>query len=792
MARKLITLQMQKKKLKKNFTICLASIISKLLSQNPTMFRREIVLRSNLRFVGNSIRYKSTIYPSPKENNYSDYDFLKEETRSRKDIIKDHLSEEQLDSYDQKEGILSQMEISKFRNSDGSFIKGTTSWEARLDDRTLLGKLDHSISFLPNRLAKVIQNNIIKLSIPARLKSRVVGIYQNLNKNQIQQPPSNPLDCNAHIAALFLQDYSHARQVLMELQKRVGKDKFNPQRVLDIGYGPATGMVALNEIMGRNWVPKEKDAYIVGRKNNEMKKRAKILLSRQYNENFTGEEVLPEVEQKLNEDELVEEVEQEEEMEEDEESSAETDYVGPIDVRRLNVRTKLRDTLPVTKQYDLIIVCSSLLSKEFNFPKDVDENIHMVLKLLAPGGHIVLIERGNAVGFETIARARQLMIRPEAYKHELGKIPRPYVKGSTGKPQKLKKETQFVTNDDIEFEEEMLAKLDLQEEMEKARELGEEFEKELNEKFGDVSEEELKFEDEQDMEVFEVGTPIEKMVDKVDYHLSIIAPCAHHRKCPLQLGDPKFYKISNHKHRMNFCSFPKVIKRPDYTMQLKKGKKLAVAWDKSAENGIGKLSKGEAKLLAGTGRPGGNDTERGSYSYLIAERSLNDSKTIDKIEQLRSFSDNVIDESDPTNWPRIILPPQKLKKNVKLTVCSTEGNIETWQVPKSLGKQTYHDARKAQMGDLWALGKKARTINKRLSDEVKEKLEVLYKTNKKTFLKEQQRKRWKKKLGTSVDQFDDGFLATEIMASQLEESKKYKRQAKKARFEVDPSQFDGN
>lgn len=59
-------------------------------------------------------------------------------------------------------------------------------------------------------------------------------------------------------------------------------------------------------------------------------------------------------------------------------------------------------------------------------------------------------------------------------------------------------------------------------------------------------------------------------------------------------------------------------------------------------------------------------------------------------------------------------------------------------------------------------------------------------------MKEQQRKRWKKKLGTSVDQFDDGFLATEIMASQLEESKKYKRQAKKARFEVDPSQFDGN
>ena len=74
------------------------------------------------------------------------------------------------------------------------------------------------------------------------------------------------MDCNAHIAALFLQDYSHAKQVLSELQRRVGKDKFKPQRILDIGYGPATGIVALNEIMGNKWVPEEKEAYIVGRK----------------------------------------------------------------------------------------------------------------------------------------------------------------------------------------------------------------------------------------------------------------------------------------------------------------------------------------------------------------------------------------------------------------------------------------------------------------------------------------------------------------------------------------------
>lgn len=757
------------------------------------MYRRSLILRhSNLpsRCI-NIIRNYSNSQLS--DNKYKDYDFIIEENRSPQDIVKNYLSPEQIEGHIESEGVLPPQEMSPFRNPDGTFIKGKNSAEARLDDRTLEGKIDHSITELPHRIAKTIQNNIIKLSIPARLRTRVAHIYQNLQKNQIQQAPSTPLDCNAHIAALFLQDYSHAKQVLSELQRRVGKDKFKPQRILDIGYGPATGIVALNEIMGNKWVPEEKEAYIVGRKNNEMKKRAKIILSRQLNENYSGKE--------LNLDENVVQkdqrpVQEEEDYveEEEENSSEENDYVGHIDVKRLHIRTKLRDTLPVTKNYDLIIIHSSLLSKEFNFPKDVDDNIHMVLPLLAPGGHLVLIERGNSVGFETIARARQIMIRPESYPQELGKIPRPYIKGSKGKPQKMKKEDQFITQEDVEFEKELLAKLDYQEALEKARELGEDFEKELNEKFGAVSEEELKFENEdsEELEVFDVNTPREDMYDKVDYHLSVIAPCPHHRKCPLQLGDPKYYKIPDHRHRLNFCLFSKIVARPPYVIELKKGKKLAIRWDKSAEDGIGSISRNAVKRLAGSGRPGGRDTEVGSYSYLIVERSANDLETIKKIEDLRSYSDNVIDENDITNWPRIIATPNKLKRNVKLTVCSTEGNVETWQVPKSLGKQTYHDARKSQLGDSWALGRKTRTIKNQIPEAVKDKLDVLYKTSKKTFKKEQQRKRWKKKVGTSVEEFEDGFFATEVMASQLELSKKYKQQARQAQFEEDPSKLDGN
>ena len=46
--------------------------------------------------------------------------------------------------------------------------------------------------------------------------------------------------------------------------------------------------------------------------------------------------------------------------EEEENSSEENDYVGHIDVKRLQ---KFENTLPVTKNYDLIIIHSSLLSK---------------------------------------------------------------------------------------------------------------------------------------------------------------------------------------------------------------------------------------------------------------------------------------------------------------------------------------------------------------------------------------------------------------------------------------------
>lgn len=695
--------------------------------------------------------------------------------------------------------------LSPFRNEDGSFIHGETSEEARLDPLTLEGRVDHSATKLPHEIAKVINKNILLVVSPDKLRERSALIFQSLERDQIQKAPDLGIEADAHIASLFLQNYAHARRVLLELKKRVG-ESFNPDSILDVGYGPGTGMIALNDIMGEEFTPKTKDVYVVGRANKEMKKRAKILLSRQACE-IPHEE---EIQQKDNSAEIAtpeSEVEpMEEERLEDEEGledeNADEDYIGPVDASQIQIRTKIRDSLPSAKQYELIIVNQALLTREYSFPADVDTNIYMLLRLLKPNGHLVLVERGNALGFEIIARARQVMLRPESHQGENGKIPRPYIKGSTYKPQKLRKEDQLITEDHIKYEEELLAELEAEEELEQLEETlaapEHDLEAEIIAKHGEVSEADLKFEfeDSEDYEVFIPGKTEQETAEqgRVDYHLSVVAPCAHHARCPLQLGDPKFYKISNHKHRLSFCSFNHVVERPKYTMELKKGRRLATQWDKGSEDGFGidKLGKKTLKSLGGSGRPGGNNTESGNFSYLIMKRSANDRKTIDKIESDREHH---TDSQGEVYWPRIMDFPAKIKNNVRLNVCAPSGNMEVWQVPKSLGKQTYHDARKVRQGDLWALGKKSVVVKNRISDANFEKLNRLANTQRKFVVKEKRKKQWKKVVSRSEEDFEEGEDPAQLadrLATELEVTKKYKTQGKRANFDVDPLRYNGN
>lgn len=230
-------------------------------------------------------------------------------------------------------------------------------------------------------------------------------------------------------------------------------------------------------------------------------------------------------------------------------------------------------------------------------------------------------------------------------------------------------------------------------------------------------------------------------------------------------------------------------------MELKRGKRLATAWDKTAEDGfgLGNISKKTLRDLEGSGRPGGNNTEVGNYSYLVAQRSRNDEETIKRIDQeRRSKEANLSKLTDIGSWPRIIENPKKVKNNVKINVCAPSGNIETWQVPKSLGKQEFHDARKAERGDSWGLGKKSVIVKSSISEDAKKKLDVLARTQRKSALKEERKKQWKKLVSSSEDDFETkvDHLADEL-ATAVESSKKYKLQGKRAKFDVDPRKYDG-
>ena len=167
---------------------------------------------------------------------------------------------------------------------------------------------------------------------------------------------------------------------------------------------------------------------------------------------------------------------------------------------------------------------------------------------------------------------------------------------------------------------------------------------------------------------------------------SIIAPCSHMNKCPLQLSNLNYYKLKdpnnrNLSQRLKFISFEKMVQRPKFSIELKRGKLLSLSWD----------NQDRRKLLnlRGKGRPNGNNYELVNYTYLVL------GKAVPSLEM--------------DTWPRIISPPIKKKGHVILNVCTVpDGKIENWIVPKSMSKEIYHDARKSKWGDLWPHGAKTK------------------------------------------------------------------------------------
>lgn len=556
-----------------------------------------------------------------------------------------------------RDAILDDKVQSSFRNDSGHLLRGKNAEEARLLHETLQGRSFRDQIKLNPIIEQAISNNILSLHIPNNLRRVAANYYVELYNTKLHRQTKTPMEVDAHIASIFVQNYASIYQCLTELQKRLGVKNFNPKRVLDVGFGPATGIVALNDLLGKDYRPELKEAVILG--NLEMEKRAKIILSRQLNE--IPIETTPETDDIEQELRLEEEINNEELLDDIVEGD---DLVGEVMTKKIKIVSKLRNNIPGSNQYDLVILTHQLLKNEEQFPIQVDHNIEHYLHMLAPGGHILVVERGNPLGFECIARARQVMIRPENFPDEHGKIPRPFLRGSSLKKTRLTNNTESedTLDEELQFEPEVLKAI-----------------REMNSKGEEVN------------------------VNNLDYHLKIIAPCSHHRKCPLQIGKPSYYNFKE-SSKLKFCNYQKNLIRPKFSIELKKGKLLATPWQ---EPSLGMGIKGLAK--PGTGRPNGNNYEVSNYSYLIAERSMKDQESIDKINKQREdakgqeYGIGSLGDNTQDTWPRIINQPSKSKGHVSMDLCSSAGAIEKWVIPKSFSKAIYHDARKSMKGDLWGL-----------------------------------------------------------------------------------------
>ena len=161
----------------------------------------------------------------------------------------------------------------------------------------------------------------------------------------------------------------------------------------------------------------------------------------------------------------------------------------------------------------------------------------------------------------------------------------------------------------------------------------------------------------------------------------IVAPCTNHSTCPM------YPKKGEMKARKDYCHFQQRYERPPYLQRL-----------------LGKSFRNHEDIR---------------FSYLAVRRGRDGRRAAnvaqDEGATLAAFAGFEAESEAPPSplaLPRTMLRPIKRHKHVVFDVCTPAARIERWTVSASFSKQAYRDARKAQWGDLWALGAKSRVVRR--------------------------------------------------------------------------------
>ncbi|ODQ64818.1 mitochondrial ribosomal protein [Nadsonia fulvescens var. elongata DSM 6958] len=537
-----------------------------------------------------------------------------------------------------------------------------SSREKRYHPDTLYGKCKQNSVEVPETISSSI-SKLVKKTQMQTLRDHAARYFVDL-RTQAHRATYSEIDTDTHLTAVFLQNYASSYAVINEAKQRMGKS-WRPDKILDVGFGPATGMIALNEIFAHDeeWNPSKKHAVVIG--HDTMRTKARTILSTQKKEQKGNADSTKKKEKK--DDDHVD-------------SNADQSFQS-------YTRTSFKNRIPLygaEVRYDLIIATHQLYKNTQKFPISIDYNASRLVSLLSPNGVLILVERGDPNGFESIARARQIMIRPEDSTN-LEKIPNLW-RDKESSSRKIDASYKVAKDEDLNFEEDFL--------------------KELAQKGYEIEHDSLA----EDQAVQKDSLSSELVSEKPTepettggIYLKVLAPCSHHGKCPLQTSDPL---VLNKSRKATWCMFSQMVQRPKFSMELKKGLQLASDWE-TPYMGMG-IS---GQVDGGSGRSGGRNFEFSNYSYLIVQRSES---------PMVSNSSSV--EERAQSWSRVLLNPMKRDKHVIMQVCAPSGDIEKWIIPKSFDKQTYHDARKANQGDLWALDAKTKLkmdLNSNLKDDRK-------------------------------------------------------------------------
>ncbi|KAK5991214.1 putative S-adenosyl-L-methionine-dependent RNA methyltransferase Rsm22-2 [Cladobotryum mycophilum] len=157
----------------------------------------------------------------------------------------------------------------------------------------------------------------------------------------------------------------------------------------------------------------------------------------------------------------------------------------------------------------------------------------------------------------------------------------------------------------------------------------------------------------------------------------IVAPCTNQGICPM------YREAGKSQGRKDFCHFTQRFVRPPFYSRM-----------------FGKSGKNQGKV---------------EFSYVAIQRGHSKEFAMSgKDATVMAFEgyQHAEEQPDMQSLPRIVLQPLKRKGHVTLDVCTSEGRIERWTVPRSFSKLAYHDARKSRWGDLWPLGAKTRVPRK--------------------------------------------------------------------------------